>query len=190
MNRNFKTIIVIIISIAAVAFLGCRFSSNDEPAAIENSSGKADLEESGSVESEEVSPEVDEDKKEEDAEDLVIEQDTKGSVDEDKLMDALIIFFDAVKQDNEYEYFSSETIDIVGSEEEYKNGDKSDFYFIIKESHSSWENIEFEDITIVDSTATVEIIGDRMAEGMKYENEKVVFDFVNENDEWKIDFSS
>jgi len=63
MNRNFKKIIVIIISIAAVAFLGCRFSSNNEPTAIENSSGKADLEESGSVESEEVSPEVDEDKK-------------------------------------------------------------------------------------------------------------------------------
>ena len=191
MNKNLKTIILITISIAAVAFFGCRISTNDEYVVIEASTEVIELEESESEElEEEVSPEVNEDEKEKNTENIVADQDTKESVDEDRLMDALINFFNAVRQDNEYEYFSNATINIVGSKEEYKNGDKSDFYFIIKESHSNWENIEFKNIIIVDGIATVEIIGDRMAEGMKYEDEKVVFDFVKENDEWKIDFSS
>ena len=191
MNKNLKTIILITISIAAVAFFGCRISTNDEYVVIEASTEVADIEESGSGESEEeVSPEEENSEKEENTEDIVIEQNMEEPLDEDMLMDALINFFDAVKQDNEYKYFSNATINIVGSKEEYKNGDKSDFYFIIKESHSNWENIEFKNIIIVDGIATVEIIGDRMAEGMKYEDEKVVFDFVKENDEWKIDFSS
>ena len=191
MNKNLKTIILITISIAAVAFFGCRISTNDEYVVIEASTEVIELEESESEElEEEVSSEVNEDEKEKNTENIVADQDTKESVDEDRLMDALINFFNAVRQDNEYEYFSNATINIVGSKEEYKNGDKSDFYFIIKESHSNWENIEFKNIIIVDCIATVEIIGDRMAEGMKYEDEKVVFDFVKENDEWKIDFSS
>ena len=190
MNKYLKTIILIIISITTVASFGCRISTNEEPVVVETGTGEADLEESGSAESEEVSTEVNEDEKEEGAEEPVIDQDTKGSVDEDRLKDTLIDFFDAVKQHTEYEYFSSATINIVGSEEEYKNGDKSDFYFIIKESHSSWKNIEFENIIIVDRMASVEIIGDRMAEGTQYEDEKVIFDFVEENGEWKIDFSS
>jgi len=190
MNKYLKAIILIIIFMATVAFLGCRTSANEKPVAVETSTGEVDLEESESAESEEVSPEVNEDEKEEDAEEPDFDQDTKESVDEDRLMDAIIDFFDAVKQDTEYEYFSSATINIVGSEEEYKNGDKSDFYFIIKESHSNWENIKFENIIIVDSMASVEIMGDRMAEGTQYEDEKVIFDFVEENGEWKIDFSS
>ena len=46
-------------------------------------------------------------------------------------------------------FFSSGTVNMVGSEEEYKNGDKSDIYFIIKGSHSNWENIEFGSIVII-----------------------------------------
>ncbi|MCJ7666545.1 MAG: hypothetical protein MUO59_07415, partial [Actinobacteria bacterium] len=120
---------------------------------------------------------------------LIIYQIVTESIDEESLMVVLFGFFDAVEQDSEYEYFSSATINMVGSEEEYKNGDRSDIYFIIKESHSNWENIEIESIVIIDDTATIEIMGDRMAEGMKYEGEKVVFDFVKENGEWMIDFS-
>jgi len=86
-------------------------------------------------------------------------------------------------------FFSSGTVNMVGSEEEYKNGDKSDIYFIIKESHSNWENIEFGSIVIINNKATIEIIGDRMAEGTKYEGDKVIFDFIKENGQWKIDFS-
>lgn len=127
---------------------------------------------------------------EDDTADLIIYQIMTESTDEESLMYALFDFLDAVKQDSEYEYFSSETINMVGSEEEYKNGDRSDIYFIIQESHSNWENIEIESIVIIDNTATVEIMGDRMAEGMKSEGEKVVFDFVKENGNWVIDFSS
>jgi len=109
--------------------------------------------------------------------------------DEEILEGTLLAFFDAVIIDDEYSYFSSGTIAMVGSEEEYKNGDKSDIYFIIKESHSSWENIEFESIIVANDKAVVEIIADRMAEGTKYIDDKVGFDFVKENGQWKIDFS-
>ena len=184
MNKNIKIIFAIIAVITVMAFSGCRIGAVEEPAIVETSAPEKDIEESGPEEPEgEVSPEKEDNEAEEE------EQDTDKVLDEDMLMDALIDFFNAVIQDNEYEYFSSGTISIVGSENEYKNGDKSDFYFIIKESHSNWENIEFEDIVIVDDRATIKITGDRMAEGMKYEDEKVEFDFIKENGEWKIDFS-
>ena len=117
----------------------------------------------------------------EDAEDLI--------ADKEILKGTLLDFFDTVIQDNEYMFFSSGTVNMVGSEEEYKNGDKSDIYFIIKGSHSNWENIEFGSIVIINNKATIEIIGDRMAEGTKYEGDKVIFDFIKENGQWKIDFS-
>ena len=99
MNKYLKIIILIIISITTVAYFGCRISTNEEPVVVETGTGEADLEESGSAESEEVSTEVNEDEKDKDAEDPVIDQDTKESIDEDRLMDTLIDFFDAVKQD-------------------------------------------------------------------------------------------
>ncbi len=108
---------------------------------------------------------------------------------EDDFLNILISFLDAVKTDNEYMYFSSATVVIVGTEEEYKNGTKSDYYFIIKESHSNWENIEIETVDINGDAAVIKIIGDRMAEGMFYEDEKISFRFLKENGEWKIDFS-
>ncbi len=98
-------------------------------------------------------------------------------------------FFEAVKTDTEYIYFSSATAAIVGTEEEYKNGTKSDYYFMIKESHSHWENIEIETVDINGDTANIGIIGDRLGEGTLYEGDKVTFRFVKENGEWKIDFS-
>ncbi len=108
---------------------------------------------------------------------------------EDNFLNILKSFMDAVKTDNEYMYFSSSTVAIVGTEEEYKNGTKSDYYFIIKESHSNWENIEIETVDINGDVAVIEIIGDRMAEGTFYEDEKIDFRFLKENGEWKIDFS-
>lgn len=108
---------------------------------------------------------------------------------EDDFLNILKSFLDAVKTDNEYMYFSSATVAIVGTEEEYINGTKSDYYFIIKESHSNWENIEIETVDINGDIAIIEITGDRMAEGMFYEDEKISFRFLKENGEWKIDFS-
>jgi len=132
---------------------------------------------------EEILEEVDEDNaaggKEPEAEEIA----------EDDFLDILLSFLDAVKTDNEYMYFSSATVAIVGTEEEYKNGTKSDYYFIIKESHSNWENIEIEIVDVNGNAAVIEIIGDRMAEGMLYEDEKISFRFLKENGEWKIDFS-
>ena len=47
------------------------------------------------------------------------------------LGDQALNFIDAVKSGNEYDYVSSATKEIVGTEQEYKNGTKSDIYFII-----------------------------------------------------------
>ena len=99
-------------------------------------------------------------------------------------------FIDAVKSGNEYDYFSSATKEIVGTEEEYKNGTKSDIYFIITESHRSWENLQVVIVNLTSAnSAEVMIKGDRKAEGTDYIGDEVTFRFVIENDEWKIDFS-
>ena len=119
-----------------------------------------------------------------------VEETVEEISNEEKLEDTLFAFFDAVLLSEEYKYFSSATKDIVGTEEEYKNGDKTDIYFIIQESHSSWENIEIQDISIDGKAATVTFTGDREAEGMKYEGEEISFNFVKEGEEWMIDFSS
>ena len=125
------------------------------------------------------------------AEDIVAEEKEPEEEEaaEDNFLNILNSFLEAVKTDNEYMYFCSATVAIVGTEEEYKNGTKSDYYFIIKESHSNWENIEIENVNINGDTAYIEITGDRMAEGLLYEDEKITFRFLRENGEWKIDFS-
>ncbi len=107
----------------------------------------------------------------------------------DKLFERLNEFFDAVREDKEYAFFSSYTKELVGTEEEYKSGAKSDIFFIIKEAHSSWENLEAKDIEVDGDWATLTITGDRMAEGIEYTDEEISFRFVNEENEWKIDFS-
>lgn len=109
---------------------------------------------------------------------------------EEILENTVLGFLDAVASDEEYDYFSSGTISIVGTEEEYINGDKSDIYFIIKESHSSWENVQAAEVRIDGDKAEVDITGDRMAEGTMYEGDLVTFRLVNEQGTWKIDFSS
>ncbi len=126
---------------------------------------------------------------ENDAAELIIYQVLEESYEKERLEDTLFSFFDAVIEGEEYKYFSTTLKYIVGSEEEYKNGDKTDIYFIIQESHSSWENIEIQDISVDDSTATVTFTGDRKVEGMKSEGEEISFNFVKEDNEWKINFS-
>ena len=81
-------------------------------------------------------------------------------------------------------------IDAVKSWEEYKNGTKSDIYFIISESHTNWKNLQVVSVKITSaSSAEVKIRGDRKAEGIDYTGDEITFCFVLENDEWKIDFS-
>jgi hypothetical protein len=81
-------------------------------------------------------------------------------------------------------------IDAVKSGEEYKNGTKSDIYFIISESHTNWKNLQVVSVKITSaSSAEVKIRGDRKAEGIDYTGDEITFCFVLENDEWKIDFS-
>jgi len=53
------------------------------------------------------------------------------------LYDTLLDYIEAVKNDHEYDYFSQQTRQLVGSPEEYVSGAKSDIYFIIKESTSN-----------------------------------------------------
>jgi hypothetical protein len=107
----------------------------------------------------------------------------------EELLARLNDFFEAVNEDREYEFFSSETREIVGTEEEYRTGARTDYYFIIQEAHSDWRNVEAIDIEVDDGEAFLTISGDRTAEGMEYTDDEVVFKFVYEEGEWKIDFS-
>ena len=97
-------------------------------------------------------------------------------------------FFEAVKEDKEYEFFDSYTRGMVGSEEEYRNGTKSDIFYIIQESHSSWKNLEAESLILEGDRAILAITGDRNAEGIESIDEKIGFKFINEEGSWKIDF--
>jgi len=83
---------------------------------------------------------------ENDTAEVIIYQVSEESYEKERLEDILFSFFDAVKEQDEYKYFSNILRSTVGSEEEYKNGDKTDIYFIIQESHSSWENIKIVDM--------------------------------------------
>jgi hypothetical protein len=114
---------------------------------------------------------------------------SSAEAEEEKLEEALFGFFEAVEKNEEYSYFSNATKDMVGTEEEYKSGDKTDIYFIIQESHSSWENVAITNIKINGKRATVTFTGDREVEGMVSEGEELSFNFVKENGQWKIDFS-
>lgn len=106
------------------------------------------------------------------------------------LGDRALSLIDAVRSGNEYDYFSSATKEIVGTEEDYKNSTKSDIYFIIAESHRSWENLQVVSVNLTSAnSAEVTVKGDRKAEGIDYIGDEVTFSFVFENDEWKIDFS-
>jgi hypothetical protein len=114
-----------------------------------------------------------------------------GDLDDEEILENTVLgFLDAIEAGQEYDYFSSGTVSIVGTEEEYRNGDKSDIYFILSESHSNWEDIRVTEVTIEGDTAYVEITGDRMVEGIKYEEDQVTFTLVDEQGTWKIDFSS
>jgi hypothetical protein len=121
---------------------------------------------------------------------LIIYQVIVDFNEEELLGNTVLGFLDAVAADEEYDYFSSGTILMVGTEQEYINGDKSDIYFIIKESHSTWENVVITSARIKEDEAEVDITGDRMAEGTVYEGDMVTFRLVKEQGTWKIDFSS
>jgi len=96
-------------------------------------------------------------------------------------------FLESVKENKEYVFFDSYTREMVGSEEEYMNGSKSDLYYIIKESHSDWKKLEIQNLLIVNGRAIITVTGDRNAEGIEYTDEEVKFKFMKENGTWKID---
>jgi len=121
---------------------------------------------------------------------LIIYQVIMDLDDEEILENTVLGFLDAIEAGLEYDYFSSGTVSIVGTEEEYRNGDKSDIYFILQESHSNWEDIRIKKVTVEEDRAYVEITGDRMVEGIEYEGDQVTFTLVDEQGTWKIDFSS
>ncbi len=74
--------------------------------------------------------------------------DKENEYDKEYFLNLVAEFFNAVKEDTEYSFFSSATVELIGSEEEYKNGIKTDLYFIIKESHSNWESIEIDNLGV------------------------------------------
>ncbi|MGM0367513.1 MAG: hypothetical protein ACQEP2_02900 [Actinomycetota bacterium] len=106
---------------------------------------------------------------------------------EDVLFDVLLNFLEAAKNDREYDYFSRQTRQLVGSEEEYVSGAKSDIYFIIKESTADITDVRPEEVTVHKDRAILTVLMDRTVEGMEYEGEEVRYKFVNEAGQWKFD---
>ena len=182
MKKYMITFAVIIAIIALVIFTGCK-------AALP---GGSDVAETVIEKAEGPGPEPDVDKETPGQDGESEEAGAEGKVidDEGEITDTVLGFIEAVKNDEEYGYFSSQTIAVVGSWEEYINGEKSDIYFIIKESHSSWQNIRVTWVDIDGYSAEAEITGDRTAEGMEYEGDRVIFRLIKEDGIWKIDFSS
>ena len=177
-------ILLVMISLVTVfSIVGCRPTPPAEEAPVAE---EPVIEEPAIIEEPEIieEPVIEEPVIEEPQEEFVSEEELK-----DVLFSKLNDFFEAVKEDKEYAFFSSYTIDLVGTEEEYKNGTKTDIYFIIKGAHSNWQNLEAKEIVVEEDWATLTITGDRMAEGVEYTGEEISFNFVNEDNEWKIDFS-
>jgi len=177
-----KKIRFIVPIIILAIILGFTFAcTTAEPQIVE----EPEVDEEPVVEEPEVEePEVEEPVVEEPEEAVVSEEELK-----DELFSKLKDFFEAVEENEEYAFFSSYTVDLVGTEQEYKEGTKTDIYFIIQEAHANWENIEAQEIEVDGNWATLTITGDRMAEGVQYTDEEVRFNFVYEENEWKIDFS-
>ena len=119
-------------------------------------------------------------------------EDSKESIDKEKakmeIPEQLLNFFEAIKEENEYNYFSSYTKLMVGSTEEYTSGKNSDIYFMIHENYSSWKNIELKKIFLYRERAIIEVSGSRTVEGIDSNDELLRFKFINEEDIWKIDF--
>jgi len=115
-----------------------------------------------------------------------VEEITEDEI-ENEIFATLNNFLQSVKENKEYGFFDSYTREMVGSEEEYLNGLKSDLYYIIKESHSAWKKLEFKDLLLVDDRAIITVTGDRSAEGTEYIDEEVKFKFIKEDGTWKID---
>ncbi|MFO7928831.1 MAG: hypothetical protein R6U35_04110 [Candidatus Humimicrobiaceae bacterium] len=169
-----KNIIFIVIPILIISFSGCKAyeetgtettPAKDSPGAEENG-----VEEQIIIEEpEEIEPEVktDELKKE--------------------LNGILLDFIDASKKDEEYSFFSSKTKEMVGTEEEYKAGAKSDIFFILKESLSNINRVVPERVTYYGQRAILTVRMDRTVEGMEYQGEEVKYKFVWEEEKWKID---
>jgi len=179
-NLIYKTVSLVVLLLILVFLLG--FSGCKKDSAVETQ----DIEQSDAAIEEDLPPETTTD--EEPAEDIVIHGEDSDEEIKQELFIILNNFLQAVKENKEYAFFDSYTVDVVGSEEEYKNGTSSDIFYIIKESHSSWKNISVESVVSDGNRALLKVKGDRTVEGMEYKGEQIRFKFINENEIWKIDF--
>lgn len=162
--RNLTNIIRFLAVLFFIFILLLSFSGCKKTSAFETSNE----EQSDTINGEEPQSEIT-DEQEETIEDTVTDRENNMEEIKSELFLILNSFFQAVKEgnhDKEYEFFDSYTRGMVGSEEEYRNGTKSDIFYIIQESHSSWKNTE----------------------GIESIDEKIGFKFINEEGNWKIDF--
>jgi len=97
-------------------------------------------------------------------------------------------FLDSVKKDQEYNFFSSYTTDLVGSESEYKEKINSNLYIDIHKNNSFWKIINYKSILIYEDRLLITIYGDRTIDGKVYNNDEESFRFIKEGDIWKLDF--
>ncbi len=106
---------------------------------------------------------------------------------EEEIFNIFLDYLESAKNDEEYDYFSSQTKGIVGSESEYLSGAKTDIYYIVKEAHQTLEDIKLKSIVLHEGRAFLTITADRVVEGMEYDDEEISWKFIMEED-WKIDF--
>lgn len=184
--RNLTNIIRFLAVLFFIFILLLSFSGCKKTSAFETSNE----EQSDTINEEEPQSEIT-DEQEETIEDTVTDRENNMEEIKSELFLILNSFFQAVKEgnhDKEYEFFDSYTRGMVGSEEEYRNGTKSDIFYIIQESHSSWKNTEAESLILEGNRAILTITGDRNAEEIESIDEKIGFKFINEEGNWKIDF--
>jgi hypothetical protein len=106
---------------------------------------------------------------------------------EEEIFDVFLEYLEAAKNDLEYGYFSTQTKEIVGSESEYLSGAKTDIYYIVKEAHLTFKDIQLKSVVHHQGRALLTVTADRMVEGINYEDEEISWKFIMEDD-WKIDF--
>ena len=116
----------------------------------------------------------------------IIEEEPEAKL-EEEVFNVFLDYLKAAKNDTEYNYFSTQTKENVGSESEYLSGAKTDIYYIVKEAHLTLEDIQLKSVVYHQNRALLMITADRVVEGMEYKDEEISWKFITEDD-WKIDF--
>jgi len=118
-----------------------------------------------------------------DKEDMEIEIDQENI--EADLVKQLKKFINAINTDSEYSFFDSYTQKMLKSESEYLKGG-NDLYKLLKNNYKSLKNPMIEKIRLHKNRAAAYVIFDKTID--KSINSVSNFQFIYENNSWKLDF--